>query len=231
MEDVNYPNEITSTRSSDERPKNSINSDARNSGQDNAALNMEDDLDSINFGTNIKFISFFFYEINKFFFSVHNNNGTYTSQSGARLLATRDYASENISPESSPKVKVTLARDAIEWKDLEMKYGKQNLGKRMSTSEKIGQSFHTCCNDCSPLRWIYNLFPFLLWIKSYSIKNDLPNDLITGFTIVVLHIPQGIAYGLLAGVGPINGLYVSFFPVLIYVFMGTSRQVSIGTVI
>ncbi|UYV65129.1 SLC26A2 [Cordylochernes scorpioides] len=39
----------------------------------------------------------------------------------------------------------------------------------------------------------------------------------------------GMAYGLLASVAAINGLYVSFFPILIYSLMATTRHVSIGT--
>lgn len=38
-----------------------------------------------------------------------------------------------------------------------------------------------------------------------------------------------MAYGILAGVGAVNGLYVSFFPVLVYGFLGTSKHVSVGT--
>ena len=60
-------------------------------------------------------------------------------------------------------------------------------------------------------------------------KLSLLNDIIAGCTILALHIPQGLAYGRLAGVEPINGLYVSLFPVIIYAIFGTSRQVSIGT--
>lgn len=40
-----------------------------------------------------------------------------------------------------------------------------------------------------------------------------------------------MAYGVLASVRAENGLYVSFFPVLIYVLLGTSRHISIGTLI
>ncbi|CAF4075187.1 unnamed protein product [Rotaria magnacalcarata] len=39
----------------------------------------------------------------------------------------------------------------------------------------------------------------------------------------------GIAYGVLAGLSASNGLYVSFFPVIIYMIFGTCPHLSIGT--
>ncbi|KAG7303244.1 hypothetical protein JYU34_011711 [Plutella xylostella] len=44
-----------------------------------------------------------------------------------------------------------------------------------------------------------------------------------------MHIPQGMAYALLAEVPPIVGLYMAFFPTLIYVLFGTSPHISMGT--
>lgn len=38
----------------------------------------------------------------------------------------------------------------------------------------------------------------------------------------------GIAYSILAGVQPVVGIYMAFFPVIIYALMGTSRQLSMG---
>ena len=45
-----------------------------------------------------------------------------------------------------------------------------------------------------------------------------------------MHIPQAIAYSLLAGLSPIYGLYTSLFPVITYAIFGTSRQLSMGTI-
>ena len=111
--------------------------------------------------------------------------------------------------------------------DLNDKYEKRRI-KRFSLKNQGVEILKKSCDGCSILSWLLSFFPFLIWIKNYSIKSYLIPDIISGFTISVLHIPQGLAYGLLAGVGAINGLYVSFFPVLIYFFMGTSRHISIG---
>lgn len=76
---------------------------------------------------------------------------------------------------------------------------------------------------------INNLLPVTLWIPNYKIKKKFMGDFLAGLTVAVMHVPQGMAYGLLAGVQPINGLYMAFFPCLVYFLFGTSRHISIGT--
>lgn len=76
---------------------------------------------------------------------------------------------------------------------------------------------------------LYDSCPVLRWLPEYQVRKNLMGDVISGFTVAVMHIPQGMAYGLLAGVDPIVGLYMAFFPTLIYFLFGTSRHISMGT--
>lgn len=73
------------------------------------------------------------------------------------------------------------------------------------------------------------ILPIVQWLPKYSCKNYLVGDIIAGITVAVMHIPQGMAYGILAGVTAGVGLYMAFFPVLVYTVLGTSRHISMGT--
>ncbi len=67
------------------------------------------------------------------------------------------------------------------------------------------------------------------WITSYS-RSYLAGDLNAGITVGIMLVPQGMAYAMLAGLPPVFGLYASIFPLLIYAFLGTSRQLAVGPV-
>jgi hypothetical protein len=76
---------------------------------------------------------------------------------------------------------------------------------------------------------IENRIPCIKWLRTYRIKEYFIADLLAGITVGIMHIPQGMAYSLLATLPPIYGLYTSFYPVLIYWIFGTSRHISMGT--
>ena len=72
-------------------------------------------------------------------------------------------------------------------------------------------------------------FPALEWLTNYR-KQFLSGDISAGLTVGVMLIPQGMAYAMIAGLPPIYGLYASTIPLIIYAFLGTSRQLAVGPV-
>jgi solute carrier family 26, other len=95
--------------------------------------------------------------------------------------------------------------------------------------ETASQSIRDGFNNLNYKNILYDFCPVLKWLPEYNCQKNLMSDIISGVTVAVMHIPQGMAYGLLAGVDPIVGLYMAFFPTLIYFLFGTSRHISMGT--
>ncbi|MGB5358412.1 MAG: SulP family inorganic anion transporter, partial [Eudoraea sp.] len=72
-------------------------------------------------------------------------------------------------------------------------------------------------------------FPILQTLRSYK-REELPKDILAGFSVAIVIIPQGMAYAMIAGLPPVYGLYASLMPVLMYALLGTSRSLAIGPV-
>lgn len=67
----------------------------------------------------------------------------------------------------------------------------------------------------------------LLWLKNYR-RQLLAGDISAGVIVVLMMVPQGMAYALVAGLPPIIGLYASILPALAYALFGSSQVQSVG---
>ncbi|EAY31928.1 SulP family inorganic anion transporter [Microscilla marina] len=76
---------------------------------------------------------------------------------------------------------------------------------------------------------IKQLVPILDWLPQYK-KTYIKGDVSAGLTVGIMLIPQGMAYAYIAGLPPVYGLYAALVPQIIYAFLGTSRQLSVGPV-
>ncbi len=73
-------------------------------------------------------------------------------------------------------------------------------------------------------------FPFLSWLPELKNTAVLRADLIAGLSVVMLLIPQSMAYAQLAGLPAYYGLYAAFIPPIIAALFGSSRILSTGPV-
>ncbi|MGI0486188.1 SulP family inorganic anion transporter [Pantanalinema rosaneae CENA516] len=74
---------------------------------------------------------------------------------------------------------------------------------------------------------ILQYFPGLQRLLSYQ-RAWLRGDVLAGLTVAAYLIPQCMAYGELAGVQPVAGLWAILSPMVIYAVLGSSPQLSIG---
>ncbi|XP_060087285.1 solute carrier family 26 member 9 [Heteronotia binoei] len=103
--------------------------------------------------------------------------------------------------------------------------------ERKSRSYPLGEKIKNLFR-CSPSRVkliMYSLFPILLWLPKYKIKDYIVPDVLGGISAGTIQVPQGMAFALLANLPPINGLYSSFFPLITYFLLGGIHQMVPGT--
>jgi SulP family sulfate permease len=71
--------------------------------------------------------------------------------------------------------------------------------------------------------------PFLAWRHQLD-ASTLRTDLMAGFTVALVAIPQALAYAQLAGLPPYVGLYASLLPCIVGALFGSSAQLNTGPV-
>ncbi|XP_029472244.1 pendrin [Rhinatrema bivittatum] len=84
------------------------------------------------------------------------------------------------------------------------------------------------CSSRKALQITKSFFPVLDWLPKYRIKEWILNDIISGVSTGLVATLQGLAFALLAAVPVGYGLYSSFFPILTYFILGTSKHLSVG---
>ncbi|XP_073508300.1 pendrin-like isoform X2 [Phyllobates terribilis] len=97
--------------------------------------------------------------------------------------------------------------------------------KQLSKRKMRRQNF---CTPTTAHLKLKQFFPVLNWLPKYRWKEWFVHDIISGLCTGLVGTLQGLAFALLAEVPVGYGLYSSFFPILTYFFLGTSRHISVG---
>ncbi|NXF14773.1 S26A6 protein, partial [Rhodinocichla rosea] len=104
--------------------------------------------------------------------------------------------------------------------------------RKPPTKPSLRDCLHkTRCSGSAAKSLLFRFLPFLRWLPRYPVKDWLLGDIVSGFSVGIMHLPQGLAYALLAGLPPVTGLYSSFYPVFLYFFFGTSRHNSVEVLV
>jgi sodium-independent sulfate anion transporter 11 len=82
-------------------------------------------------------------------------------------------------------------------------------------------------DTCFTRKTLHRKLPVTEWLPRYS-KLDFIADLIAGITVGFTIIPQSIAFSELANLPAEYGLYSGYIGSLVYIFLGTTKEITIG---
>ncbi|XP_062121647.1 sodium-independent sulfate anion transporter [Drosophila sulfurigaster albostrigata] len=87
----------------------------------------------------------------------------------------------------------------------------------------INAKAKNCCSTDS----IKRKLPICSWLPKYKAKY-LIDDIVAGLTVGLTAVAQGIAYGAVAGLPNVYGLYSCFMGSFTYIFFGTCKDITVG---
>lgn len=79
-----------------------------------------------------------------------------------------------------------------------------------------------CCTEYGKKR-----LPVITWAPLYNFVKA-KSDFIAGITVGLMVVPQSLAYAVAAGLPAVYGLYASYIGAFVYIFFGTSKDVTVG---
>lgn len=77
---------------------------------------------------------------------------------------------------------------------------------------------------------LHRYIPIIPILQNYNVKAQLPADIIAGFSVAIMVIPQSLSYAHLARLPPELGLYSSITPSLVYAVLGGCQNLAVGPV-
>jgi len=69
--------------------------------------------------------------------------------------------------------------------------------------------------------------PITTWLPKYNLQK-FQGDLIAGLTVGIMVVPQSLAFATFAGLPPHYGLYTAFAPGILYLFLGSAKDMNVG---
>ncbi|XP_064602435.1 prestin-like [Liolophura sinensis] len=124
------------------------------------------------------------------------------------------------------KKQLVISRRVYQQEDFDKLYPDE-IKQQMTVPDRIRAQCY--CSKTRLWKFFTTILPIIGVVRKYRLREYIVGDILAGLTVAIMHIPQGMGFGILASLKPIYGLYTSFWPVLFYMIFGTSTHVSFGT--